>query len=263
MEQYDRVKNVGHPNPMQRRGSIVTHPAQPWTATNHAFLRHLAENGFAEAPRVVGFDDSGNELLEWIDGEMFPHTVWPNPEQSLHDVGNMLRRMHEIGRQFREPDDAVWMPWSLHTTGPGTVISHGNIAPWHVVFRDGRPVGLIGWEFSGFVDPVEEVAVTGWYCAQLFDDDVARRQHLPAAPIRARWFHAFLDGYGLPQRSRVGLVDRIVRFAIKDNGWYARMQGFRPGDTSAEGLWTLTWQSRAALWTLENRELLERQDLSS
>ncbi len=72
----------------------------------------------------------------------------------------------------------------MHSDVPGTTIGHGNIAPWHIVFRDDRPAGIIGWEFSGPVDPLEEVAVTAWYCVQFFDDDLADRQGLPSA---ARW----------------------------------------------------------------------------
>jgi aminoglycoside phosphotransferase (APT) family kinase protein len=170
----------------------------------------------------------------------------------------MLRRLHEASRTFTPPPDARWMPWTLHTDGEHALISHGNIAPWHVVFQEGRPTGLIGWEYAGPVDPIDEVAVTAWYCVQLFDDDVAEQIGLPAAQTRAGWFKNFLDGYGLAHTARTDLIDRILRFAIRDNGWYARVQGFTRESTDTEGLWTLAWQSRAALWTLEHRELLTR-----
>jgi hypothetical protein len=113
----------------------------------------------------------------------------------------------------------------------------------------------------GPCDPVDEVAVTAWYCAQLFDDDVAERVGLPPAATRANWFRSFLDGYGLPRAARADLVDHILRFVITDNGWYARTQGFTRESRDGEGLWTLAWQSRAALWTLEHRGLLTRAAL--
>ena len=257
-QHYDRTKDLNHTNPTQRRRAIVAHPAQPWTPTVQAFLQHLEAEGFEAAPRVVGsgFDDAGNEILSWIDGTILAQTVWPDPERSLHEVGAMLRRLHDVSRSFTPPPNAQWMPWSLHTTDPGAVISHGNIAPWHVVFRDERPVGLIGWEYSGPVDPIDEVAVSAWYCAQLFDDDVAEQLGLPPAATRAEWFRGFLDGYRLPRAERADLVERILHFVIADNGWYARTQGFTQESRNTEGLWTLAWQSRAALWTLEHRELL-------
>ncbi|TDB83685.1 aminoglycoside phosphotransferase family protein [Actinomadura sp. KC216] len=260
-QEYDRVKDLNHTNPTRRDGRMVRHPAQAWTSTVHAFLRHLEDEGFPAAPRVVGsgFDDAGNEVLTWLDGDIFARSVWPDPEQSMHDVGAMLRSLHEASRTFTPPPDARWMPWTLHTDAPDALISHGNVAPWHVVFRDGRPGGLIGWEYAGPVDPIEEVAVTGWYCAQLFDDDVAEEIGLPDAATRAGWFASFLDGYGLAHDHRADLIDRILHFVIRDNGWYARVQGFTPEST--EGMWTLAWQSRAALWTLEHRELLTRTAL--
>lgn len=229
----------------------------------HAFLRHLEAEGFHAAPRVVGsgFDDAGNEVLTWLDGTVLAEQVWPAPERSLHDVGAVLRQPHDASRSFTPPPDARWMPWSLRSRGPGAVISHGNIAPWHFVFREGRPTGLIGWECSGPVDPVDEVAVTAWYSAQLFDDDVAERIGLPPAATRAGSFRCLLDGYGMPRDARTDLVDRILRFVITDNGWYSRTQGFTRESRDAEGLWTLAWQSRAALWTLEHRDLLTRAAL--
>ncbi|WP_086665817.1 aminoglycoside phosphotransferase family protein [Lentzea kentuckyensis] len=258
-EPYDRLADLGHTNPGERRGSTVTHPAQPWTTTVHAFLRHLEAEGFEAAPRVVGpgFDDAGNEVLTRLDGTILAEQVWPDPERSLHELGTTLRRLHEVSRSFTPPPDARWMPWTLRSRADDAVISHGNIAPWHVVFDARRPTGLIGWEYTGPVEPLDEVAVTAWYCAQLFDDDVAERIGLPPAAIRAEWFRGFLDGYGLPRDKRADLVDRVLRFVIADNGWYARMHGFTRESRDADGLWTLAWQSRAALFTLEHRALLE------
>lgn len=259
-QQYDRVADLNRPNPTRRDGAVVVHPAQPWTKTVHAYLRHLEAEGFDAAPVPVGsgFDEAGDEVLTWLPGTIYTEQVWPDPEESLHRVGAMLRRLHEASATFIPPRDARWMPWSLHTTDGAGVISHGNIAPWHVVFGEGGPEGLIGWEYSGPLDPIDEVAVTAWYCVQLFDDDVAERIGLPVAGVRAEWFRSLLDGYRLERAARSDLVDRILRFAVKDNGWYARVQGFTRESRNLEGLWTLAWQSRAALWTLEHREVLTR-----
>ncbi|MGH9919341.1 MAG: hypothetical protein ACRD6W_10820 [Nitrososphaerales archaeon] len=77
---YDRIKNLNHTNPTRRDGSIVSHPAQPWTPFVHAFLRHLEAHGFEAAPRVVGsgFDESGYETLTWLEGQIHARSVWPN-----------------------------------------------------------------------------------------------------------------------------------------------------------------------------------------
>jgi Phosphotransferase enzyme family len=241
-----------------RSGSTVMHPRQPWTASTHELLRHLESMGYPASQRVVGVDQAGNEVLTWIEGVVHAQGMWPQPEQSLFTVGRLLRDLHRFTASFDPSSEAVWMPWTLRSSGPGTVVSHGNIAPWHVVFRDDQPVGFIGWEYAGPVDPLEEVAATGWFCAQLFDEDVAARVGLPDAGTRGRWLKAFLDGYELPGAARRSLITLMVEFAIADTGWFARTHDFTPESTAAEHLWLMSWQSRAALWLLERRSQLTR-----
>lgn len=52
-----------------RLGDVVHRPARPWTASVHAVLRHLEAVGFDGAPRVLGFDESGREMLTYMPGE--------------------------------------------------------------------------------------------------------------------------------------------------------------------------------------------------
>jgi hypothetical protein len=51
-----------------RVGGTVRRPAGPWTRTVHAYLRHLERQGFSGAPRVLGFDEQGREVLSFLDG---------------------------------------------------------------------------------------------------------------------------------------------------------------------------------------------------
>src|SRR5205814_3427448 len=53
-----------------RIGATVRRPTGPWTPAVHALLGHLADVGFDGAPRVLGFDDAGREILEYIEGEV-------------------------------------------------------------------------------------------------------------------------------------------------------------------------------------------------
>lgn len=248
-----------YPTPVRRQDEIVRRPAGPWTPAVHALLRHLHAAGFGGCPRVVGdgFDDQGNEVLTWIDGEVFPHRPWAEPEAVLWETGQMVRALHRAAVSFVPPPGARWMTWTLHCDSPGSIISHRNVAPWHIVIRDGHAAGLIGWEYAGPVDPLEEIAVTGWYCAQLHDDDIAGRAGLPGAPARARWLKAFIDGCEVPRRDRSGLITRMIEYAIRDTAGFARSRGITPDSTDPEPLWLLSWQIRAADWMLTHRALLE------
>jgi Choline/ethanolamine kinase len=251
--------DLSRPAPVQRVGSHALRRAWPWTATNHALLRHLENVGFDACPRVVGdgFDDTGREVLTWIDGEVVHPQPWDAPEPALFEVGQLMRQLHRATSSFVAPANARWMPWTLHEHGPHTIVSHCNIAPWNIINRNNQPVAFIGWEYAGPTDRLNEIAATGWYCAQLHGHDVAELVGLPEADVRAGWLKAFLDGYELPARERVGLVTRMIEFAIRDTAGYARVQGINPQTTDANHIWLMAWQVRAADWMLQHRRLLQ------
>src|SRR5947209_10429997 len=104
-----------------RVGDEVRRPAQPWTATVHALLRHLEDVGFVGAPRALGFDgatgalgldDQGRERLTFLPGqtvgETSPWPDWVRSDDALRQVGEWLRRLHDATETFRPSDDAVW-----------------------------------------------------------------------------------------------------------------------------------------------------------
>jgi Ser/Thr protein kinase RdoA (MazF antagonist) len=252
---YDLSRSV----PSRRMGEHIVRRVTPWTPTNHALLRHLEQVGFEASPRVVaeGLDGTGHEVLTWIEGDVVAPQPWTEPETVLWETGRLLRRLHEATASFQPPPDARWSPWPLREHGPGTVISHCNVAPWNLVIRGGKPVGLVEWRYAGPTDRLNEIAVTGWYCAQLHDDDVAGRVGLPGAEVRAAWLTAFLDGYQLPKQERVGLVTRMIEFAIRDTAGYARYQKITPETTADRHLWLMSWQIRAADWQLRHRQMLQ------
>jgi hypothetical protein len=250
----------GQPTATIRHGDRVLRPAGPWTPAVHALLRHLERVGFRAAPRVVGdgHDDQGREILSWIPGRI----AHPRPytEEQIWQVGQLLGALHQATKGFQAPPEAVWQPWTLHRRAPDTVISHCNVGPWHVILDEDerRPVGLIDWSLAGPTDPLDEVAVSGWWNAQLHDDDIAERVGLPDAAGRARQLRAFLDGYRLPAADRKGLVDRMIEFAIRDCAALAEIKQITPESTDSTTLWTLAWQTRAAAWMLRHRSMLQR-----
>jgi hypothetical protein len=55
--------------PIVRIGDTVHRPTGWWTPSVHALLKHLEAVGFKYAPRVLGFDDQGREVLSYIEGK--------------------------------------------------------------------------------------------------------------------------------------------------------------------------------------------------
>ena len=50
-------------------GEVIHKPAAPWTSTVHALLRHLEDAGVDGAPRALGFDDQGRQMLSYLPGD--------------------------------------------------------------------------------------------------------------------------------------------------------------------------------------------------
>lgn len=229
-----------------------------------ALLRHLESTGFRGSPRVIGdgVDDEGREHLSYIEGEFVHPNAWS--DDGIAELGRLVRELHDAAIDFVPPPDATWQPWFTRAdaaSGGDAVFGHGDLGPWNIVARDGKPVGFVDWEFAGPVDRLAEVAQVAWLNAQLHDDDIAARNQLPSAEQRARQLRLFVDAYGLTPEERAELVTRMVDHAVRDAGNELRQAGglkmskapTRPDDPG----WAIAWRIRSAAWLVEHRAMLE------
>lgn len=134
----------GGVNTVHRRGNLVHRPVNPATPTVHRLLRHLRDAGFARAPEPQGYDEDGNEVLSYLDGEVYealPADV--RTPALLTSAATWIRRFHETSATFVVvPDDR----WQLPPRTPEEVICHGDLAPYNCVIRDGSVVGFIDFD---------------------------------------------------------------------------------------------------------------------
>ncbi|MGK9168449.1 phosphotransferase [Inquilinus limosus] len=240
-----------------RRGGVVIRDAGPWSRSVHSLLRHLQEVGFAAAPRVVGdgFDEQGREILTYLDGDIINPAPWT--DEAIHELGRLIRRLHDATASFRPSRDAIWRPWFGREVGSPDIIGHCDAAPWNIVSRDGRPMALIDWEAAGPVDRLTEIAMAAWNNAQLYDDDVAEMNGLPEAGHRMRQVRIFADAYGLPAHDRRRLGDRIIEFAARSAANEVIEQRITPETEHAPRVWGIAWQTRSVAWLIRNRDALE------
>jgi Ser/Thr protein kinase RdoA (MazF antagonist) len=138
-----------------RVGATVRRPTGPWTPTIHALLQHLEAVGFDGAPRVLGMDDHGREILELIPGAM----AWPEmgalrTDDGLARAARLLRRYHEAVADFVVPVDAQWqLPDMAPDCEPfvddeGVIVCHNDCAAWNLVMGDDR-WAFIDWDVAG------------------------------------------------------------------------------------------------------------------
>ena len=126
----------------------MVRPVAPCRRATHALLDHLAAVGFDGAPRVLAAGPA-TETLTYIEGRA---AVPPLPADVLTDaalvsVAELLRRYHRAVASF-DPAGYAWprpVPARLRTG----LVSHNDVYPANLVFRDGRAVALIDFDLAG------------------------------------------------------------------------------------------------------------------
>ncbi|MCX4762953.1 aminoglycoside phosphotransferase family protein [Streptomyces sp. NBC_01275] len=253
-EATEEVMQDGVHRRVVRIGDTVRRPVQPWTPTVHALLRHLADVGFAYAPRPLGVDDEGREVLTYFEGDSGP-SGWAKvvDDQGLQNFARLLRDYHDACASFTPPPDATWS----RDAGDHQVVCHGDFGPWNVVWQGIRPVGIIDWDFAHPAPPLHDVAYALEYVAPFRDDaECLRWLRYPAPPDRRLRLKTFCRAYGLD--STAGVVDAVIA-RQQDNADLVRRladQGHEPQATwAAEGL--LPQLADRIAWSRTHRHLFE------
>jgi hypothetical protein len=180
-----------------RIGTEVHRPVRPWTATVHAVLRSLEQRGFAGAPRVLGVDDQGREVLSYLDGDTVGETrPWPQyatSDEAVGEVGAWLRELHDATADFVPPGDAVW--FAGQSWRPGLVIGHHDAAPYNAVWREERLVGFVDWDTAGPSSREFDLAFSALMWVPLLAAGSAWPIDGGSVQNRSRRLRLLLDGY--------------------------------------------------------------------
>lgn len=113
-------------------GQIVRKSQTEVTPFVRQLLMNLSEAGFCYAPRYLGTDSQGQEILQRPAGEIgVPGNSWSNTQ--LVAVAALLRAYHDATA-------------SMTTRGDSEVICHGAPGPENVILRNGIPYAFIGFD---------------------------------------------------------------------------------------------------------------------
>lgn len=184
-----------------RVGNTVRRTAGTQTPAVQALLRHLEETGFTGAPRALGLDDQGREVLSHLDGETvgdaLPWPAWAHSDQALVAVGHWLRDFHAAARSFVPPPGSQWFG-DRSTLRPGELLGHHDAAPYNAVWDPaaGVLVGFIDWDLASPAEPVRDLAFVALSWVPLSARDVAAVQGFAPDVDRARRLRLLLDAYG-------------------------------------------------------------------
>ena len=189
-----------------RVGDTVLRPAAPcWPAT-HALLGHLAAAGFDGAPVVLAAGPV-TETLTYIAGQaaVLPLTADMLTDEALASVADLLRRYHQAAASF-DPAGYAW-PRPVPARYRTGLVSHNDVHPANVVFRDGRAVALIDFDLAGPGSAAWDFAAAARSFVPLLDEaDVTDSRHGRALDR----FRIFLAASGLSRTERVAVAEAVV-----------------------------------------------------
>jgi hypothetical protein len=181
-----------------RAGDTVRRAAGPWTPAVHAMLGHLAAKAFPGAPRPLGFDELGREVLTFLEGETVgsrkPWPAWTHAEDALDQVARWVRAYHRAVADFVPPPGAVWRAGG--TWSPGLIIGHNDAAPYNAAWHQGKLAGFFDWDFAGPATPEWDLAFAAFSWVPLHARHVAAAEGFTDFAARPRRLDRFLRAYG-------------------------------------------------------------------
>ena len=231
-----------------RVGGTVRRAPSRNAAYVHALLDHLEAKGFEGAPRYLGIDASGREVVTFIEGEVAgrPHPDWLADEARIASVARLVRACDEAALDFVPPEGAQFVtgpppPPGLPAAPPHEpeIVGHLDITPENVVFRDGEAYALIDFDLARPCARVDELYNVMLWWAPLNDpQDVAPALRDVDVPRRCR---IIADAYGMTDLAREHLVEvalmrtRLAWHLMKhraevDGGGWQRMWDEGVGD---------------------------------
>ncbi len=118
-----------------RVAATVRRPLGPRSTFVHGLLSTLEQAGFAAAPRFLGIDDRGREVLSYIEGFVPDNLDADFTDAQLAAAAQLLRRYHDTtaGTALAAGQECV---------------CHNDISPVNTVFANGQPVALIDFDMA-------------------------------------------------------------------------------------------------------------------
>ncbi len=211
------VANAGR---VVRRGGFVLRPSNPHSATIHGFLQALRGTGFTGASLPVAVQADGRERLVFIEGDVPvpPFPAWAQSDLALASATDLVAAFHRASARVGVPAGR----WSdeLADPGGGPLICHNDVCLENIVFRDGRAVGLLDFDFAAPGSPVHDLAAFARMCVPVDDDLSAGRVGWGSVdrPGRLRLVAAT---YGLDAAGRAELLVHLDR-SMEEGGSFVR-----------------------------------------
>ncbi|MFB9628622.1 phosphotransferase [Nonomuraea helvata] len=211
-----------------RVGDTVRRPASTSTPAVHALLRHLEAAGFEGAPRVLGMDALGREILTYVPGTTGLR-VGSVTDAALAAIAVLVREFHDATAGFPLATEG-WAYGSNDDKAP-EVIGHCDLTPENMIFHNDKPRALIDFDLARPTTRLFDIVTALRHWAPIADP-VDRHPLLRDLDVGAR-LRLFCDAYGVPPRDRRRLLDlarlrfhrsyTVMRTRASSGGNWAKM----------------------------------------
>ncbi|TCC45667.1 aminoglycoside phosphotransferase family protein [Kribbella capetownensis] len=213
-------------------GDTVRRPTSLRSEFVVELLRLLEQRGFEQAPRYLGQDDAGRDILTYLDGQV-PVRFQQWTDTQVAAFGRLLRAFHDATRGSR-------------LAGDHEVVCHHDPGPNNVIFRDELPAALIDFDMAEPGSPLEDIGYAAWtWC-------VASKEPLETQPGQVK---VLVDAYGLAGSQRDAVVDAILDRQLRNARFWTETTVEVTDHQRAE---RIAWSHREHAFTTTNRQAFEQ-----
>lgn len=218
-----------------RIGDTVHRSANERSEFIAELLTYLETIEFRYAPRYLGTDDRGRDVLTYIDGQTTSELTVLSDE-AYATVGRMLRDLHEATTGHL-------------LAGNAECVLHGDPGPYNTITRNGRPIAFIDWDAARPGNRIDELGFLAWtWCIQADGD-------IPIA-VQAEHIRQIRDGYD--DFAAVDVLDAVIH-AQHETATHEALALNDPNRSTARTAWAreaINWANTDRAFTQANYDTL-------
>ena len=185
MEQELTLKGGRTTAGVVRIGDTVRRPIKARAAHAHKLLCHLESRGFDGAPKFLGIDSMGREVLSFVPGSVPPELAYFSDEQ-LIAAARLLRQFHDATLDCPVRDGYE-------------VVCHGDASPCNCVFVDGVPKAFIDFDDVHPGSRLEDLGYAAWLWIDIGNEDLS-------IALQAHRVVDFFRAYGIASDDAVAAI---------------------------------------------------------